>query len=79
MARTSDPHSANSQFYINLADNSFLDFPGSDTWGYTVFGKVTEGMEVVDKIKVIPTGSGGPFSTDVPQSTVIVEKAVLVQ
>lgn len=70
MARTSDPDSANSQFFINLADNRRLD--GNEyRWGYTVFGRVVEGMEVVDEIASIPTGPAGPFSKDAPQSTVI--------
>ncbi|MCW0220619.1 MAG: peptidylprolyl isomerase [Prosthecobacter sp.] len=55
MARTPNPHSASSQFFINLKDNSFLDYPGQDGWGYCVFGKVTKGMEVVDQIAAVPT------------------------
>ena len=77
MARTSDPHSASAQFFINVKDNKFLDYPGQDGWGYAVFGKVVEGMEVVDKIKAVKTGMGGPFPTDVPQQQVIIEKAFL--
>jgi peptidyl-prolyl cis-trans isomerase B (cyclophilin B) len=57
MARTADPHSATSQFFINVTDNAFLDYPGQDGWGYCVFGKVVEGMEVVDRIKDVPTQS----------------------
>lgn len=75
MARTSDPHSASAQFFINVNDNGFLDYPGQDGWGYAVFGEVVEGMDVVEKIKAIPTGSGGPFPTDVPKEMVIIEKA----
>jgi cyclophilin family peptidyl-prolyl cis-trans isomerase len=79
MARTSDPHSATAQFFINVKDNNFLNFsqPTMQGWGYTVFGKVVEGMDVVDKIKNTPTGSGGPFPTDVPQTQVIIEKVSL--
>jgi peptidyl-prolyl cis-trans isomerase B (cyclophilin B) len=80
MARTSDPHSATAQFFINVVDNSFLDFTAKTNagWGYTVFGRVVEGMEVVDKIKSLPTGHGGPFPKDVPQTPVVIEKAILV-
>jgi cyclophilin family peptidyl-prolyl cis-trans isomerase len=80
MARTNDPHSATAQFFINVKDNHFLDYTSSTPrgWGYTVFGKVIEGMEIVDKIKKVPTGSGGPFPTDVPQSPVIIEKLYVV-
>ena len=77
MARTSDPHSASSQFFINLADNGFLDHPGRDGWGYAVFGKVTEGMDVVDKIAATPTGPIQPFGRDVPVKAVVI-KAVTV-
>ncbi|MCK5877329.1 MAG: peptidyl-prolyl cis-trans isomerase [Candidatus Marithrix sp.] len=79
MARTSDPHSATAQFFINLADNSFLDFKAKTMrgWGYTVFGKVIEGMEIVDKIGQVKTGGGGPFPTDVPQVQVIINKVTL--
>ena len=78
MARTSDPHSATAQFFINVKDNSFLDYPGQDGWGYAVFGKVVEGMDVVDKIRQLDTGPGGPFPGDVPQSTVIIEKVTVL-
>ncbi len=74
MARTSDPHSASAQFFINLADNSFLDYPGQDGWGYCVFGRVTEGMDVVDKIKGVKTGRSG-FHQDVPVEDVVIERA----
>ena len=74
MARTSDPHSASAQFFINIADNGFLDYPGQDGWGYCVFGKVVEGMEVVDKIKGVKTGRSG-FHQDVPAEDVVVERA----
>ncbi|MEM9187872.1 MAG: peptidylprolyl isomerase [Myxococcota bacterium] len=75
MARTSDPHSATAQFFINVADNAFLDHKaksGSE-WGYAVFGKVTDGMDVVDKIKNVSTGPKGPFAKDAPQEPVIIE------
>ena len=72
MARTPDPHSATAQFFINVADNDFLNFRSADNagYGYAVFGKVIGGMDVVDKIKAVPTGAGGPMPTDVPQETV---------
>jgi peptidyl-prolyl cis-trans isomerase B (cyclophilin B) len=73
MARTSDPHSASAQFFINTKDNSFLDYPGQDGWGYAVFGKVTEGNDVVDQINKVKTGRSGMFS-DVPNDPVIIEK-----
>jgi peptidyl-prolyl cis-trans isomerase B (cyclophilin B) len=76
MARTSDPHSATAQFFINLKDNDFLNHTSNDPsgWGYAVFGRVTEGMDVVDAIAAAPTGRGGPFPKDVPQETVQIEK-----
>ena len=77
MARTSDPHSASAQFFINVKNNSFLDYPGQDGWGYCVFGKVTEGAEVVDKIKGVKTTRTGMFA-DVPVEDVIIEKAEVV-
>jgi peptidyl-prolyl cis-trans isomerase B (cyclophilin B) len=73
MARTSDPHSASAQFFINTKNNSFLDYPGQDGWGYAVFGKVTEGAEVVDQINKVKTGRSGMFA-DVPNDAVIIEK-----
>jgi len=107
MARTNDPQSAKAQFFINTADNAFLDptpIPEGDPvkrfeyrgqvyenvprdnllnalqlFGYTVFGKVTSGMEVVDKIRATPTGMGGPFRTDVPKTPVIILSITLVQ
>ena len=106
MARTNDPNSASSQFFINVKDNDFLNptvIPPGDPvpeftyqgqtykntpraqllgaaqlYGYTVFGKVTSGMEVVNKIKGLPTGSGGPFPTDVPKTPVVIKSATLV-
>jgi len=77
MARTSDPHSASSQFFINHKDNAFLDYPGQDGWGYCVFGKVTEGMDVVDKIAATETGSTPPFGRDVPVHAVIIKKVTV--
>ncbi|MFK8067597.1 MAG: peptidylprolyl isomerase [Gammaproteobacteria bacterium] len=81
MARTSDPHSGSAQFFINTVDNGFLDHsaPTSRGWGYAVFGKVIEGMDVVDKIRAMQTGPSGPFPTDVPQTAVVIEKATLVE
>ena len=73
MARTSDPHSASAQFFINIKNNSFLDYPGQDGWGYAVFGKVTEGKEVVDAIRAVKTSRTGMFA-DVPVTDVIIEK-----
>ncbi len=73
MARTSDPHSASAQFFINTKNNAFLDYPGQDGWGYAVFGKVTEGTDVVDKINKVKTSRSGMFA-DVPAEPVIIEK-----
>ena len=73
MARTSAPHSASAQFFINVKNNSFLDYPGQDGWGYAVFGKVTQGTEIVDEIKKVKTTRSGMFS-DVPAEDVIIEK-----
>ena len=80
MARTSEPNSATAQFFINVADNKFLNFRSPDPQGigYTVFGKVVSGMDVVEKIAKAPTGAGGPFPKDVPQTPVIINKAVIV-
>ncbi|SUO97532.1 peptidylprolyl isomerase [Suttonella ornithocola] len=73
MARTSDPHSATSQFFINVVNNDFLNPGGADAYGYTVFGKVIKGMDVADKIAALPTTAAGPFSQDVPEKPVIIE------
>jgi len=80
MARTSDPDSATAQFFINYSDNAFLDFKSktSQGWGYAVFGEVISGMDVVDKMTTIPTGRGGPMPTDVPQTPIVINKAVVV-
>ena len=77
MARTNEPNSASSQFFINVKDNDFLN-PNALAPGYTVFGKVTSGMDVVNKIKSVPTGSGGPFPSDVPKTPVVIKSATLV-
>ncbi len=106
MARTSDPHSASAQFFINVKDNDFLnptpippgdpvprfEYQGrtysnvpraqllnaSELFGYTVFGKVVSGMDVVNKIKAVPTGAGGPFPSDVPKTPVLINSASLI-
>ena len=77
MARTNDPHSATAQFFINVKDNDFLDYAGPAHWGYCVFGRVTEGTEVVDKIRKVATGRKG-FHDDVPVEDVIIEKAEII-
>jgi peptidyl-prolyl cis-trans isomerase A (cyclophilin A)/peptidyl-prolyl cis-trans isomerase B (cyclophilin B) len=81
MARTSDPHSASAQFFINVKDNGFLNFrsPDPQGYGYTVFGKVVEGMDVVNRIATAPTGAGGPFPKDVPVEKVIINKAFVIE
>ena len=75
MARTSDPHSASAQFFINVADNAFLNYsaPTDRGYGYTVFGKVTGGMEIVNKIAATPTGPG-----DVPREAIVIEEIRLI-
>ncbi|WP_329957642.1 peptidylprolyl isomerase [Bordetella petrii] len=80
MARTSDPHSATAQFFINVGNNDFLNFtaPTPNGWGYAVFGKVTEGTDVVDKIKGVKTGNSG-FHQNVPAEDVIIEKAEVLE
>ncbi len=77
MARTNDPHSATAQFFINVADNGFLNHtaPSAQGWGYAVFGKVVSGTEIVDQIKVVKTGRKG-YHDDVPNDDVVIEKAV---
>ena len=79
MARTSDPHSASAQFFINVANNEFLNFksPTAQGWGYAVFGKVSAGTEVVDAIAGVRTGNHG-FHQDVPREDVVIEKAVVL-
>ena len=72
MARTNDPHSASSQFFINFSNNEMLDHSSKTSrgWGYAVFGKVIKGMDVVDKMASIPTRGRGPFRSDVPSDTI---------
>jgi len=78
MARTSDPHSATAQFFINVVDNDFLNFKSETPsgWGYCVFGKVTDGMDVIDKIRKVQTGNKGGHQ-DVPVENVIIEKVTV--
>jgi peptidyl-prolyl cis-trans isomerase B (cyclophilin B) len=76
MARTMQPHSATAQFFINVSDNKFLDYPGQDGWGYCVFGRVVAGMDVVDRIRKAKTGTQQGYQ-DVPVEPVIIEKAVI--
>ena len=80
MARTADPHSASAQFFVNLVDNKFLNHTGKNVqgWGYCVFGKVVDGMKVVDDIAKVPTGRTGPHA-DVPTTPVVLEKAARVE
>ena len=80
MARTSDPHSATAQFFINVNDNDFLNHtaPSAQGWGYAVFGKVTDGLDVVDTIRKVKTGNAG-FHQDVPAEDVIIEKASVIE
>ena len=78
MARTSDPHSATAQFFINLVDNDFLNPGGAGAHGYAVFGKVVAGMDVVDQIARLPTGGKGMFDKDVPEPLVVIETATLL-
>ncbi|MBI3527406.1 MAG: peptidyl-prolyl cis-trans isomerase [Betaproteobacteria bacterium] len=81
MARTQNPNSATAQFFINVADNGFLNYtaPTVRGYGYTVFGKVVKGMDVVERIAQLPTGAGGPFPQDVPQQQVVIEDVKLVE
>jgi peptidyl-prolyl cis-trans isomerase B (cyclophilin B) len=77
MARTGEPHSATAQFFINVADNASLDHRGQSgsDWGYTVFGTVVEGMDVVDRIRSVPTGAQGSFAKDAPLEQVVIRAA----
>ena len=77
MARTNAPHSATSQFFINVVDNGFLD-PNPQQPGYTVFGKVVSGMDVDNRIRAIPTSFSGPFPTDVPRTQVVIKSATVL-
>ena len=76
MARTAAPHSASAQFFINVKDNNFLDYPGQDGWGYCVFGKVTSGMDVINKIRTVDTTNKAGHS-DVPVEPVVIESATI--
>lgn len=78
MARTGAPHSATAQFFINVGNNGFLDYPGQDGWGYAVFGKVVEGTDVVDKIRTVATASGG-MHQNVPAKPIVIESASVVK
>lgn len=75
MARTSDPHSATAQFFVNAVDNAFLDHSSKSPsgWGYTVFGNVTSGLDVLDEILRVPTGAAGPFGKDAPQKPIVIQ------
>ena len=77
MARTSEPHSATAQFFVNVADNAFLDHSAKSGsgWGYTVFGEVTEGMDVAEKMVAVSTGSQGPFAKDAPLEPITIKSA----
>jgi peptidyl-prolyl cis-trans isomerase A (cyclophilin A) len=77
MARTSDPNSATSQFFINVNNNAFLDYPGQDGYGYAVFGKVIDGLDVVNKIAAVPTGNQG-MHQNVPRTPVLIESMTVV-
>lgn len=77
MARTSEPNSATAQFFVNVADNAFLDHKSKEPrdYGYAVFGTVTEGMDVIEKIKAVKTGASGPFQKDAPSENVVIRSA----
>ena len=79
MARTNDPHSATAQFFINVTNNGFLDHrsPSPRGWGYAVFGKAVEGLDVVDAMRRTATGSGGPLRKDVPRTVIVIQSATL--
>jgi peptidyl-prolyl cis-trans isomerase A (cyclophilin A) len=77
LARPPEPHNGDVQFYVNLSDNAALD-PNQTRWGYAVFGKVVQGMEIVDQISVVPTGAKGPFKENAPLKPVLIEKIVRV-
>lgn len=78
MARTNDPNSAKAQFFVNVKENTSLNAKGPSD-GYTVFGRVVSGMETINKIRDVPTGSGGPFATDAPKTPVVINSATLVK
>jgi cyclophilin family peptidyl-prolyl cis-trans isomerase len=77
MARSEPPHSGNAQFYVNLVDNPDLD-PVPTRWGYTVFGKIVQGMDVIERIGETPTGASGPFKSDAPLKPVVIEKMEII-
>jgi peptidyl-prolyl cis-trans isomerase A (cyclophilin A) len=82
MARTGEPHSAQAQFFINVVDNPRLDFVSEQnnfTWGYAVFGRIVDGLDVVDRIRAVETGSQGPLAKDVPRQPVVIERAEVLQ
>ena len=81
MARTNAPHSATNQFFINTADNAFLDHTEKSMrgWGYTVFGKVIEGENIVGAISRVPTGPGGAFSKDAPRTPIVIKKVTEIK
>jgi peptidyl-prolyl cis-trans isomerase A (cyclophilin A) len=82
MARTTEPHSAQAQFFINVVDNPRLDFVSEQnnfTWGYATFGRVVDGMDVVDRIRAVETGAQGPLAKDVPKQPVVIERAEVVE
>lgn len=81
MARTGDPHSATNQFFINTADNTFLDHTSKSTrgWGYCVFGTVVDGMDVMNRISKVPTGANGPFQQDVPMEEILIQKVSVIE
>lgn len=81
MVRGKDPHTAQDQFFINLNDNTTLDYTSSTPagWGYAVFGRITDGMEVLDAIQGVPTGAGGPFKQNLPQQPIVIKKIVVLQ
>ncbi len=78
MARTPNPHSASAQFFINLKDNTFLDYPGQDGWGYAVFGKVVQGIDIVQKLAKVATGNAGGHQ-NVPTTPIVIESAKLIE
>jgi len=81
MARTGDPNSATAQFFVNVVSNGFLNHTSKTVqgWGYTAFGRVTDGMNIVVRMSMVETGRGGPFDTDVPKSPIVIEKATIVR
>jgi peptidyl-prolyl cis-trans isomerase A (cyclophilin A) len=82
MARTGEPHSAQAQFFVNVVDNPRLDFVSEQnnfTWGYAVFGRIIDGLDVVDRIRAVETGSQGPLAKDVPRQPVVIERAEVIE